>query len=186
MPEERMEVIIEEIRYWRKSQLLPEVYCDYLLALYTKGENGSEDLNNTSTRNKTTVSLAIQLILLLFTIPFSLLVMSSSLLFIGKLFVLLSLMGYAGWTLYHFKQRGMMYGHISLMILFLLVLLSSVFMNQYFDLEQWTISGVIIGNVFVWFIVGLKWRISYLIITSIFGIFMTIVFYFMSGYPISL
>ena len=40
MNEKRREIIVREIEYWKRSRLLPEQYCDYLLALYTEGEGG--------------------------------------------------------------------------------------------------------------------------------------------------
>ncbi|WP_100372406.1 hypothetical protein [Bacillus sp. FJAT-45037] len=38
MDEQRKEVIIREIKHWRQSNLLPKHYCDFLLTLYTEGE----------------------------------------------------------------------------------------------------------------------------------------------------
>ncbi|AGT32820.1 membrane protein [Geobacillus genomosp. 3] len=38
MNRRRRETIIREIEYWKRSRLLPEQYCDYLLALYTEGD----------------------------------------------------------------------------------------------------------------------------------------------------
>ncbi|AZB43656.1 hypothetical protein CEF21_15815 [Bacillus sp. FJAT-42376] len=37
---ERKQIIIDEINHWKSSRLLPETYCDFLLALYTGG-NGN-------------------------------------------------------------------------------------------------------------------------------------------------
>ena len=33
MDETRKQIIINEIHYWKKNHLLPEQYCDFLLAL---------------------------------------------------------------------------------------------------------------------------------------------------------
>lgn len=38
MDENRKKMIIQEIQYWKNSRLLPEQYCDFLLALYSEGE----------------------------------------------------------------------------------------------------------------------------------------------------
>ncbi|KHF31219.1 hypothetical protein LR68_00168 [Anoxybacillus sp. BCO1] len=37
MEQKRKEIIINEIKYWKQTRLLPEQYCDFLLALYTEG-----------------------------------------------------------------------------------------------------------------------------------------------------
>ncbi|ARK29345.1 hypothetical protein [Halalkalibacter krulwichiae] len=38
MDKHRKEIIIREIQYWKKSKLLPDHYCDFLLTLYSEGE----------------------------------------------------------------------------------------------------------------------------------------------------
>lgn len=37
MDQQRKAAIIHEIKYWKDNHLLPEHYCDFLLALYTEG-----------------------------------------------------------------------------------------------------------------------------------------------------
>ncbi|MGM0523072.1 MAG: hypothetical protein ACQER2_03360 [Bacillota bacterium] len=37
MDQQRKATIIHEIKYWKDNHLLPEHYCDFLLALYTEG-----------------------------------------------------------------------------------------------------------------------------------------------------
>ncbi|KHF41870.1 hypothetical protein [Halalkalibacter okhensis] len=39
MDENRKKIIINEIRHWKSTKLLPENYCDFLLTLYTEGEH---------------------------------------------------------------------------------------------------------------------------------------------------
>jgi hypothetical protein len=46
MNETRKKLILNEILYWKKNRLLPERYCDYLLALYTEGEEINIDKKN--------------------------------------------------------------------------------------------------------------------------------------------
>ncbi|GAA0362701.1 hypothetical protein [Bacillus horti] len=42
--DQKTKVVIQEIKYWKKNKLLPEHYCDFLLALYTEGsENIPEE-----------------------------------------------------------------------------------------------------------------------------------------------
>ncbi|MCS0823668.1 hypothetical protein NX029_06770 [Cytobacillus firmus] len=42
MDENRKKVIVNELLYWKKSRMLPDRYCDYLLALYTEGSQPKE------------------------------------------------------------------------------------------------------------------------------------------------
>ncbi|MDT8861770.1 hypothetical protein N0O92_16275 [Alkalihalobacillus sp. MEB130] len=38
MDKNRKEIIINEIQHWKATKLLPEHYCDFLLTLYTEGD----------------------------------------------------------------------------------------------------------------------------------------------------
>ncbi|KZZ85963.1 hypothetical protein [Bacillus sp. SJS] len=38
MNSERKQIIVDEIKHWKINKLLPETYCDFLLALYTGGK----------------------------------------------------------------------------------------------------------------------------------------------------
>ena len=51
MDENRKQIIIKEIGYWKNNKLLPEQYCDFLLALYTEG-TGLNEINNRSKNRK--------------------------------------------------------------------------------------------------------------------------------------
>ncbi|MCM3111394.1 hypothetical protein [Lederbergia lenta] len=42
MEANRKKIIISEINFWKQNNMLPEHYCDYLLTLYTEGENNQE------------------------------------------------------------------------------------------------------------------------------------------------
>ena len=45
MRDERTKTIVREIKYWKQYRLLPDEYCDFLLALYTQGETEKEQPN---------------------------------------------------------------------------------------------------------------------------------------------
>ncbi|MBS4217125.1 hypothetical protein KHA96_02215 [Bacillus sp. FJAT-49711] len=38
MNTERKKIILNEISFWKQNKMLPEHYCNYLIALYTEGE----------------------------------------------------------------------------------------------------------------------------------------------------
>src|SRR5690625_7800823 len=44
MDARRKAIIINEIIYWKESNLLPDKYSDYLLALYTEGTDKKSDI----------------------------------------------------------------------------------------------------------------------------------------------
>ena len=38
MDQQRKQIIIKEIKFWKENRMLPEQYCDYLLSIYSEGE----------------------------------------------------------------------------------------------------------------------------------------------------
>ncbi|MFB5662090.1 hypothetical protein [Alteribacillus sp. HJP-4] len=52
MDKSRKELIVKEIKYWKDNQLLPSEYCDFLLVLYTEGEEGNDESASNKKRNK--------------------------------------------------------------------------------------------------------------------------------------
>ena len=66
---QRKKIVISEITYWKKSKLLPEHYCDFLISLYS---NGYEIDGNEADLSKSVLSIekrklktAVSLLLLL-------------------------------------------------------------------------------------------------------------------------
>lgn len=39
MDNPKKQIIINEILFWKQNKLLPEHYCDFLMTLYTEGED---------------------------------------------------------------------------------------------------------------------------------------------------
>lgn len=39
MDQQRKQIIIKEIKFWKENRMLPEQYCDYLLSIYSEGES---------------------------------------------------------------------------------------------------------------------------------------------------
>ena len=42
MNQQRKRIIISEIKYWKHNKLLPAHYCDFLITLYARGEEGNQ------------------------------------------------------------------------------------------------------------------------------------------------
>src|SRR5699024_8319616 len=64
MDKKRKTTIVNEIRYWKENRLLPEKYCNYLLALYTEGTDAqtSNDINVKSKNHRNFIDLIFILI----------------------------------------------------------------------------------------------------------------------------
>src|SRR6478735_8070828 len=63
MDENRKQIIIKEIGYWKNNKLLPEQYCNFLLALYTEG-TGINETNQGSKNPKNRKKVFVWLLLI--------------------------------------------------------------------------------------------------------------------------
>lgn len=127
MSDERIDIIIKEINYWKKSKLLPDVYCNFLLALYTNGEGVPKEQG---TKLRSIILVFLHALLLPISIIIVYLTQMNSILQIILLItlILISFMMYKLFS--KVKDR---YYYLSLGILLMLLLLIIVFIsNLYF------------------------------------------------------
>lgn len=66
MNNSRKQIIVNELLYGKKSRLLPDQYCDYLLALYTEGNQPKE-----TRKEKKGMVLQLMNLIFLLLIPIS-------------------------------------------------------------------------------------------------------------------
>ena len=68
MDQARKKIIIEEINAWKESRMLPEQYCDFLLALYHQGEAESKGVANKARKKSSLLPLAVMAFLFFATV----------------------------------------------------------------------------------------------------------------------
>lgn len=166
MKENRKEIIVKEIHYWKKTKLLPEQYCNFLLALYTEGEqiNGKE----AGKRSFNWSILFTYFPLLL--IPIGIFIYFTELSFFLQttLYGFLVLFGSVT-SFYFFRKTN--YFFIPMISTALLVLLCSVDIVTYlFPNSQESLYSIIFLNCVAWFVIGRKAKLLYFMISSVLGI----------------
>lgn len=166
MDENRKNIIVKEILYWKDNKMLPEQYCNYLLALYTEG-NPSESLKSEGQGPKR----ANKGFLFLTLIPLSVLILYFTELSFDLQIALsiLSILVGIGITYYFFK-KGFQF-QLSLVITALILLLLTVELTVYFfpDMPQ-ILYLTVLGNCVMWIFVGKKLKLLYFLISGYLGI----------------
>ncbi|MBM7620293.1 hypothetical protein JOC95_002146 [Bacillus tianshenii] len=155
MDRQRKDTIIREIKYWKESRMLPEHYCDYLLALYTEGE-GSNKREKAPKKNLLHLFLAI---LIPMFVPITFLVIYFTELSIDLqmlpiiFFILLSLLGYYVFRKEHF------FIHIPVITIALLVLLLSLKLVEATGYDSTRMLAAVGVQAIGWFVMGVlkKW-----------------------------
>lgn len=56
MSNQRKQIIINEITFWKQNKLLPEQYCDFLMTLYTEGQQLEEPAHQKAVLQRATTN----------------------------------------------------------------------------------------------------------------------------------
>jgi hypothetical protein len=162
MDDSRKQIIIKEIGYWKKTRLLPEHYCDFLLALYTEGNSLPETNTISKSRQNLLFWLAI-IPLIMFLLYFT------ELSFTLQMVSAVILIFFGIWLTIYLSKKELLF-EIPLIVSALFLLFISVEMTlEHFPDNMFSLYGVLVGNCLLWLFSGWKFRQIYFIISGILG-----------------
>jgi hypothetical protein len=164
----REAVIVNEIKFWKQNNMLPDQYCDYLLALYT---NGNEQIQ-ISTADKGNRNHHVMAIMLSASIiSFSLFVI-----YFTELSVVLQtaiLTGFVvlffGMRIYYSKKK-ISTPFIRIAAAFLILLLSLNISDSLFGGSRSLTYAVLFLNCMSWIVLGWKRKLLYFTLSGALGI----------------
>ena len=157
MEQKRKEIIINEIKYWKQTRLLPEQYCDFLLALYTEGNR--DDVEQ-PTKQVPAWAIRVTMIMIGVFLPFALLVIY----FTDLSFIIC-------FMIVRFFVQHKMLTHIALIVGALSLLLLSIRVSDIFFSESTSALAItVICNCFVWLLIGWRFSLMYFVISGVVGI----------------
>lgn len=172
MNETRRKIIIQEIKYWKKTNLLPEQYCAFLLTLYSEGE---EDISKIKTKKFTS-----------FHVPLWIL----TILFFGTLFVnyfteistglQITLTAIVILALSFFTYRfidSVLLSQLAIVAVALLFLVETVnIIGVIFPKQPGVLYAALFIQCIIWFFLGKRLKLIYFSISGIVGTFILIFF----------
>ncbi len=172
---QRKAIIIGEIKYWKDNRLLPAAYCDYLLALYTKGEE--EETTSKSSQFKkrnllTLIFLALNVLIapgiafFIIYAPIDLMA-TTGLLFLA---LVMSLgLSFIAWKHYRIEEN-----YIILVLLLNLLILSMIVINQWVT-QSIIALGIIYLQLIIWIFLGVKLKNNWLLFIGILAMIISLI-----------
>lgn len=168
MEQKRKEIIINEIKYWKQTRLLPEQYCDFLLALYTEGNR--DDAEQT-VKQVPTWAIRVTAMMIGIFLPFALLVIYFTELSFVLQTLILSLFVIICFVAVRFLAKNKMITHIALIVGALSLLLLSIRACEFYFLGNAVVLAItVMCNCFVWLFIGWRFSLVYFIISGVVGI----------------
>lgn len=177
---EKRDTIIREIKYWKQHNLLPETYCDFLLTLYTEGD----EQNDPELRK--TPKLTLRNVYSIFIVHFLLLITVVVIYFTDFSFVMQIAIGTICivtmfWIAKKFVKYNKSFAHLFFLVgaitIFLLMVHGAV---ELFPNSRMAVATVVILNCLGWVVIGFKWLIKYFQVAGILGILLFILFFFIN------
>lgn len=183
MNPQRKRIIISEIKYWKQNKLLPEHYCDFLVALYAQGEDGEDAIAKADegilVKEKKKLNWTI--------IQLSLL----AIIVCGGMFVLVQ---YPGLTItltailififllstFRKKQNGLITSFLYILASFMLLALSLKLWLVFFDGQTNLLIGILMLNCVLWLMTGRLLELLYFTISGAAGLLLIIGFLILS------
>ncbi|MGG3738891.1 hypothetical protein [Aeribacillus pallidus] len=160
MNEKRKEIIIKEIEFWKKNKMLPETYCDYLLALYREGSEPPKQKKKTIPNIFPFILFGISLFVIYFT-ELSIILQTTFLTF----FVVI-----LGSFVFYYFRKGINY-QFHLITLALIILFTSLNATQLMNDSHGAVLYITLtGNCVLWLIFGKMYKLLYFTIASILGV----------------
>lgn len=175
---ERKKIIVDEIKYWKKSHLLPERYCNFLITLYTGGmETGDVkskqkkvNANQLALLIFTTIGLAIfgLTFLVIYFTDFSTLMQMTSVLFLSAVMFALGK---------RVKKHDARFVHLYILMTVLMLFLATIhFVGFIFPDQPGAIMWAVIFTCMAWLVIGKKYNLKYLLFSGAIGLLVVIYF----------
>ncbi|PLR93834.1 hypothetical protein [Bacillus sp. T33-2] len=154
MDRQRKSIIVQEITYWKKNRLLPDQYCDYLLALYTGGDEPA--VEPTSKKSGKMVFFSGSLLMLLPLSAF--LIYFTELSFILQITFYILMAGICFGAVYYYSKMDRSI-QLPMIVSALLLLMGSAEVADRLWSHPLTIYSVLALNCLVWTFTGLKLKL---------------------------
>lgn len=174
MSNQRKQIILNEITFWKQNKLLPEHYCDFLSTLYTEGNHEGETITakvtdsikakekrKNRTLSITCISIATLMVLMLFTIEIEWVTIA----IIGAVTIAAFM---ATLVLANKKNALAPMMQVATALLFLGVTIKICV--TYFAGNNTALYGSLAMNCVVWLISGLLTRLHYFTVSGILGL----------------
>lgn len=172
MSNQKKQIIMNEIAFWKQNKLLPEHYCDFLMTLYSEGNdteqisgNAKKAINPVIKRKKWSIAsifpiIALMFTVLLFTIQYEWVVVA-----IAGIFAV----GCFAGAFYFAKRNKLLATMLQLAVALLMLGISVKVSMTYFAGNNNVLYALLITNCILWLISGLKLKIIYFTISGIIG-----------------
>lgn len=181
MANAKKKIILNEILFWKQNKLLPDHYCDFLMTLYTEGnetelEEEIDSKNSIIAQEKRFKFILLSITTIVTVALLFVLFMASTLTWlvatVGGIFALLLMI-----SAYRFAKKKEMLSPIlhiaSALILFGISVKVGI---EYFPGNQVVLYILLISNCLLWLFTGFKFKLMYFTVSGVIGLIVLVAY----------
>lgn len=165
MDNRHTEIIVQEIKYWKEHNLLSKDKCNFLLALYTQGEQSqterTDPLKQKSFQNIASLATLLCVVPLSFVITYL-----TGFYEILQIAIFLLFISFSFWTYNNFKKTRFPFQYFALLTGLIMTLYTTVFVIRMYTESMLVIKCVLFVNFSYWIWIGWKTQIKYVFVTG--------------------
>ncbi|KGR74545.1 hypothetical protein [Ureibacillus sinduriensis] len=175
MANAKKKIILNEILFWKQNKLLPDHYCDFLMTLYTEGNETELEAEIDSKNSVIAQAKRLKFILLTITIIVTaailfVLFMASTLTWlaaiVGGIFALILMI-----SAYRFaKKKEMLSPILHIASALILFGISVKVCIEYFPGSQVVLYSLLVSNCLLWLFTGFKFKLIYFTVSGVLGL----------------
>lgn len=174
MKDEKKQVIIKEIHFWKDNRMLPEHYCNYLLTMYSQGEELPETaLKKTGSSRFTVISLLASLFVIgisLFVLYFTELYPPLQMAILAFFVVLLISLAI------YFSKKGFFLPLLYVTAAILLLVFTVELHERVWKGNSNSLYALLFFHCFIWWLAGRRFKQVYFTISAWLGVILLIIF----------
>lgn len=179
MANSKKKIILNEILFWKQNKLLPDQYCDFLMTLYSEGNEIELEEDISHKKSIIAKEKRNRLKLLLFLGMLSVVLLAALFLVseltwlvaivIGAIAIILMVMAYR-----FAKKKEMLAPILHISSALLLFGISVKISKEYFFENQIVLYALLILNCLLWLFTGYKFKLMYFTISGVLGLLVLI------------
>ncbi|GAE33412.1 hypothetical protein [Halalkalibacter akibai] len=173
MDKQRKEIILKEIKYWKETKLLPEKYCDFLITLYTEGDQADNEssIKKNSPLQAILIFLCIQAmfllaILVIYFTDFSIVLQMGIVVFIAMTIIIIA----------RKTSNELLFSLYCMNAAFIIFLLTIHIVLLFANNSTVSLIVAILAHCLVWFYIGWKWSIRFFTIAAVLTLLFLVIF----------
>ncbi|MCH1624963.1 hypothetical protein [Fredinandcohnia quinoae] len=172
MNPDRKKIILKEIVYWKENKLLPESYCNFLLTLYTEGEENQIPTKTSNSEKKPLLMILIigMVLPILFLVTYFTEISPHLQMVINFIFLIICLLAAV------LSKNNKLLLHVSFIAAALFMFLLTVKAVEIFlhGKSTFVVIAVLI-NCICWGLIGIKTDKKYFLVAGILGSILVII-----------